>query len=76
MNTFFNKKIQGIKDITSNTPIEKDEIDINLRYIKTNFNKNINLILFEIIFLILPLKIISEYYIEIKVNEIGYNQMG
>ena len=75
MNTFFNKKIQGIKDITSNTPIEKDEIDINLRYIKTNFNTNINLILFEIIFLILPLKIISENYIEIKVNEIGYNQI-
>ena len=33
MNNFFNKKIQDIKDITANTPIEKDEIDINLRYI-------------------------------------------
>ena len=68
MNTFFNKKNQDIKDITVNTPIEKDEIDINLRYIKANFNKNINLILFGIIFLILPLKIISEHYIEIKGN--------
>ena len=52
--------------------IRKHQNDINLIQ---RYSRVINIILFEIIFLFLPKRITTINYMEIKVNQLGYNQI-
>ena len=60
-----------VKNITKNGFIQK----VFKKNIFQKYSKMINFILLEIIFLLLPKIIISEYSMDIKVNKIGYNQI-
>ena len=64
------------KDFTKNS--KKDYVVNHINSIKFKNPSNIlryNLILFQLIFLLLPVKIISYYYINLKVNQVGRTQI-
>ena len=70
-------KIINKSNSNKNETIKKNRLISKITKINLSqkYSKTINFFLFEIIFLLLPNIIISEFSIEIKVNKVGYNQI-
>ena len=68
--------IQGIKDKNIKKYSFKNKVSI-IKAKQINFNKEINILLLVFILILLPSKVslLSDHYIKMKFNKVGYNQI-
>ena len=73
----FKDNIINKSNSNKNETIKKNRLISKITKINLSqkYSKTINFFLFEMVFLLLPNIIISEFSIEIKVNKVGYNQI-